>query len=920
MKKIFGNLFDVRKGEIGLTLLMFSNYYLLLVTYYFLKPARDSLFLTKVSPQMLPLVFIITALVAAPLTALYSRASRSLKLNQLVNLTIAVIIINLVILRYLVQINQPWVYYLFYTWVSIYGALTTSQFWLLANTVYDASQAKRVFALLGLGGILGAFTGGEVTAFCVDRLGVSTENLLIFCMGFLLISAGLSNAAWRRSAVLSSRSEKPRSRRKPRAETMGHSLKAIFRSKHLRLTVGLIALTMMVASFVDYQFKSISYEAFSTKAELTAFLGQFYGRLSLVSLGLQLLFAYRFIRWLGVGGIIMFLPIGLVLGSAGMFMFPGLIAAILLRGADGSLKYSLDKTGRELLFLPIPPQLKARTKIFIDMFVDRWFRGFAGGLLLLFTAVWSLSIREISLVVLVLIAIWLVLALLMRKEYINSFRTALEKRHIDADNIRMNINDTATVNALIAGLGSSNDRQVVYSLRMVKSVTDVELAWPILPLLAHRSSEVRKTALEALQIHGSDQQNDEVMKLLTDDDISVRCEAVHFLSRHGSPGRVDSIRQYLDSSEIGIQHGALACIATHSEGAAQELLNDHVINGILNETAPGADQGRAQLARALGTMKSDATASVLERLLDDPSMTVVKEAIAGIGRRQLRSRVPWLVERLADRELRSDSKAALAAFGRSILGTLHDYLMDTNVALSIRRHIPRVMQQIPIQQSVEILTTVLNNVTPTLNGAVIKALNSLRTRHPELKFNADELGERLIGQTRSYYQIAQVLHLHLQSPDSPAGDLLLQALQEKQEQNLDRIFRLLGLVYPPRDIYNAYLGIVSGRKMLHANAIEFLDNLLRSDIRKYILPILDDASDNVVLQKGQELFDVGFSDREDALAYLIEGPDSWLRACAVFCIRKDDSHRLQELVDMSLGDSDPVVRETANLVMSDEAP
>ncbi|MDH4035819.1 MAG: hypothetical protein OEV80_18660, partial [candidate division Zixibacteria bacterium] len=99
MKKIFGNLVDIRKGEIGLTLLMFSNYYLLLVTYYFLKPARDSLFLVKVSSEMLPLAFIITALVAAPLTILYSRASRSLKLNQLVNVTIAVIIINLVILR-----------------------------------------------------------------------------------------------------------------------------------------------------------------------------------------------------------------------------------------------------------------------------------------------------------------------------------------------------------------------------------------------------------------------------------------------------------------------------------------------------------------------------------------------------------------------------------------------------------------------------------------------------------------------------------------------------------------------------------------------------------------------------------------------------------------------------------------------------
>ena len=154
MKRFLDSIFDIRKGEIALTALMFSNYFLILVTYYFLKPARDSLFLVKVSPQMLPVVFIITALVAIPVTTLYSKASRTLKLNQLIYFTTAAVILNLFLLRWLINYNQPWVYYLFYTWVSIYGALVTSQFWLLANAVYDASQAKRVFAVLGLGGIM----------------------------------------------------------------------------------------------------------------------------------------------------------------------------------------------------------------------------------------------------------------------------------------------------------------------------------------------------------------------------------------------------------------------------------------------------------------------------------------------------------------------------------------------------------------------------------------------------------------------------------------------------------------------------------------------------------------------------------------------------------------------------------------------
>ena len=157
---------------------MLSSYYLILLSYYLLKPARDSLFLVRVSSEMLPLVFIITALVTAPVVTLYSRASRSLKLNRLIIFTLAIIIVNLFILRWLVQISSAWVYYLFYTWVSIYGVLTTSQFWLLANAVYNSAQAKRVFTLLGLGGIIGAFTGGQVTSFLVKALDVGTENLL----------------------------------------------------------------------------------------------------------------------------------------------------------------------------------------------------------------------------------------------------------------------------------------------------------------------------------------------------------------------------------------------------------------------------------------------------------------------------------------------------------------------------------------------------------------------------------------------------------------------------------------------------------------------------------------------------------------------------------------------------------------------
>ena len=129
MKRWLRSIIDVRKGEVLVTTLMVLNIYLILVTYYLLKPARDSLFIAQSGAKNLPLVFILIAVVVVPVTTIYSRISRSFKLNQLINYTTVFIIVNLVALRWLITIEgQDWVVYAFYTWVSIYGVLTTSQF------------------------------------------------------------------------------------------------------------------------------------------------------------------------------------------------------------------------------------------------------------------------------------------------------------------------------------------------------------------------------------------------------------------------------------------------------------------------------------------------------------------------------------------------------------------------------------------------------------------------------------------------------------------------------------------------------------------------------------------------------------------------------------------------------------------------
>lgn len=415
MMRLVDFLFGVRKAEVGLAAVLFSGYGLILLTYFFLKPARDSLFLVGPGPSNLPAVFVLIALVALPVTLVYGRLARILDLNRLIQLTSAVLIGCLLLLRWLLALEIWWIYYAFYVWVDIYGILTTSQFWLFANSVLDSAQAKRIFAVVNLGGILGAIIGGESAGFLVGVVEIPTRDLLLFCAGFLALSTILLNRAGR-LARPPARTPAPAA---PLQEPVRNSLREV-RSmlrdhRHLAGIGGLLFLSAVVATLVVFQFKTVAVQAYPDQQELAAFLGKFYGRLNIVSLLLQTFLTYRLIRFWGVSGAILLLPLGLLFTSVGMLAVPTLWGAVILRGIDGSLRPSVDKTGRELLFLPVPLEVKKRAKVFIDLFVDRWSRGLAGGLLLVLTSFLHFSVNWISMAIIVLAGLWVVLALAVRR-------------------------------------------------------------------------------------------------------------------------------------------------------------------------------------------------------------------------------------------------------------------------------------------------------------------------------------------------------------------------------------------------------------------------------------------------------------------------------------------------------------------------
>ena len=88
----------------------------------------------------------------------------------------------------------------FYLFGQILGLLLISQFWTLANEVYDARQAKRLFGFIGAGASLGALAGATIVATIVHAVGTDSLLLisaatLIGCMTLVVAIAAMPSAA-----------------------------------------------------------------------------------------------------------------------------------------------------------------------------------------------------------------------------------------------------------------------------------------------------------------------------------------------------------------------------------------------------------------------------------------------------------------------------------------------------------------------------------------------------------------------------------------------------------------------------------------------------------------------------------------------------------------------------------------------------
>ncbi|HWO56520.1 MAG TPA: Npt1/Npt2 family nucleotide transporter, partial [bacterium] len=435
MTRWLKQLVDIREGERAVTLAMFVSILIVITVLTIVKSVRQALFLQNFGAASLPYVYMMIAAISGLVATLYQRMSRNTLIHRAVIATQFAVIVNLLVFRALLSLDWEPLTYVLYVWVAVYGILSTAQFWAFANYLYDPRQAKRIFAILGVGATAGGIVGGYITQYAAPIVG--TENLMLLCCGLLLVCAALTWLIWRarRETIL----EAARNRRykTARAEKTAGSFRLIWESRYLKLIMAVISVSIVISTVVDNQFSFVVEENIPTKDEKTAFFGKFFTYLGWAAFVTQFLFTGRLLRRFGVAATMLILPLATFLGSGLFVLAPMLTTGLLVKIADGSFRYTTHKAALELLYLPVPIAVKNRTKTFIDVFTDRFSKGIAALIVLLFTSVLGLHYTSLSWLMMGLALLWIIMSFVVRREYTAAFRDSLLKRRVDEDSLQI---------------------------------------------------------------------------------------------------------------------------------------------------------------------------------------------------------------------------------------------------------------------------------------------------------------------------------------------------------------------------------------------------------------------------------------------------------------------------------------------------
>jgi len=335
----------------------FAYFFLLLCSYYILRPVRDAL-AVEAGAQALQWLFTATFVAMLALVPVFGWPSARLPRTRLLPAVYGFFVVNLL----LFALSLPPL--VFFVWLSVFNLFAVSVFWSYMSDIFDTAQAARLYGAIAAGGSCGAIAGPLLAAL------LSKHQYMLLLSAALLaltIPCILMLARWSRAH--------PRAGDPPQEAPLGGSIlagvRAALGSPFLLAICGYLLCYTALSTALYFQQVAIVKDAVPDMAERTRLFASVDLVVNSLTLVLQVVAFSRLTAILSPGWLLAVVPLISVAGFLWLGATPTLAALIAFGVARRVGEFAVSKPAREALFTIVPREDRYKAKNFIDTVVYR---------------------------------------------------------------------------------------------------------------------------------------------------------------------------------------------------------------------------------------------------------------------------------------------------------------------------------------------------------------------------------------------------------------------------------------------------------------------------------------------------------------------------------------------------------------------
>lgn len=432
-------LFDVRPDERRIAAAMSTYFFLVITSFWILKPLKKTLFIghyadsgfdafgkTFSAPDAELLAKVMNMFVAAAAAWVFAVLSRRLRRERLTFVFTLFFIAAYGLFAAALSAPKPpalavWSFYLF---GDLFSTAMVAVFFSFLNDSVTSDGAKRLYGVVGFGGVAGGVFGSTAVRALIGSLSLAGWLGVTAFLGLLILAVAYGAAQeFERNAQATStlRTTLQTSPQPPSQPAAAHAPKGgaepppglaglglVFRSDYLLSIVAIVGLYEVVSTIVDFQFTTAIVKFAESDADRDRAFATVYATTNWLSMFVQLFLTSFVMRRFGLRTALLVLPCSIALSSLAFASRPSLAFGGTLSVADNAFSYSINQSAKEALYVPTTVAEKYQAKAFIDMFVQRFAKALGVGLGLV-ASTWfggPEGVRKLSFFVLPALALW----------------------------------------------------------------------------------------------------------------------------------------------------------------------------------------------------------------------------------------------------------------------------------------------------------------------------------------------------------------------------------------------------------------------------------------------------------------------------------------------------------------------------------